>query len=578
MLLNIKDFYFLFKNLFQFKDEIIKPFSQNNNITSIYAKFTDKSKINIKSILALLDKLNDSEIFKILLSLVNENEYTVKTTKTKTEGLFPKTIINEEKLKKVKYFHVSELLFNEKPKKIFDVKQTFNYYHIEELKENNFKNMSLKELQQKNNIIKCKNFFSSILYNIRYLDKINFNHETTQNVIDILRELTHFIKSSNYLIDGKIPSEWYSVSLMECLKKLPDDYKINEYKKLFDELTFELNESIKQNNLEYMSLLLEGIKFGNRNKNFQERVKEIYMDIELNNKANDIIENEKFNLDLNFKFSTKNEFVDFFNLDKIKGNTFITIEKYIKNFPNLNQYNFCQESSGEKINRFELQKKMNIPNKLNIFFNTIALYLKDKVKNENELQIISDKIFDYVMSRLNDKIYPKVKNDLDIDIFKNSCKLNWVEPENVIKDKTHYDFDFVLPDINKYFNLIRNEKSPRKKLINLSNIIDSINKLLKFTKDNMDIGIDDQMPLIIYCFIKCKPWGIYTDCNFMQLYIGNKKNQIEDSQLAELRTCCDFIINANYTSFYDISDSEYIRKGEISLKELNEYMIQFNLE
>ena len=364
---------------------------------------------------------------------------------------------------------------------------------------------------------------------------------------------------------------------MECLKKLPDDYKINEYKKLFDELTFELNESIKQNNFEYMSLLLEGIKFGNRNKNFQERVKEIYMDIELNNKANDIIENEKFNLDLNFKLSTKNEF-DFFILDKIKGNTFITIEKYIKNFPNLNQYNFCQESSGEKINIFELQKKMNIPNKLNIFFNTIALYLKDKVKNENELQIISDKIFDYVMSRLNDKIYPKVKNDLDIDIFKNSCKLNWVEPENVIKDKTHYDFDFVLPDINKYFNLIRNEKSPRKKLINLSNIIDSINKLLKFTKDNMDIGIDDQMPLIIYCFIKCKPWGIYTDCNFMQLYIGNKKNQMEGSQLAELLTCCDFIINANYTSFYDISDSEYIRKGEISLKELNEYMIQFNLE
>ena len=578
MLLNIKDFYFLFKNLFQFKEEIIKPFSQNNDNTSIYAKFTDKSKINIKSILALLDKLNDSEIFKILLSLVNENEYTVKTTKTKTEGLFPKTIINEEKLKKVKYFHVSELLFNEKPKKIFDVKQTFNYYHIEELKENNFKNMSLKELQQKNNIIKCKNFFSSILYNIRYLDKINFNHETTQNVIDILRELTHFIKSSNYLIDGKIPSEWYSVSLMECLKKLPDDYKINEYKKLFDELTFELNESIKQNNFEYMSLLLEGIKFGNRNKNFQQRVKEIYMDIELNNKANDIIENDNINVDTNFKFSTKNEFVDFFNLDKIKGNTFITIEKYIKNFPNLNQYNFCQESSGEKINIFELQKKLNIPNKLNIFFNTIALYLKDKVKNENELQIISDKIFDYVMSRLNDKIYPKVKNDLDIDIFKNSCKLNWVEPENVIKDKTHYDFDFVLPDINKYFNLIRNEKSPRKKLINLSNIIDSINKLLKFTKDNMDIGIDDQMPLIIYCFIKCKPWGIYTDCNFMQLYIGNKKNQIEDSQLAELRTCCDFIINVNYTSFYDISDSEYIRKGEISLKELNEYMIQFNLE
>ena len=204
--------------------------------------------------------------------------------------------------------------------------------------------------------------------------------------------------------------------------------------------------------------------------------------------------------------------------------------------------------------------------------------MKDKVKNANELQIISDKIFDYVMSRLNDKIYPKVKNKSDIEIFKNTCMLNWVEQENVIKDKTNYDFDFVLPNIDKYFNLIRNEKSPRKKLINLSNIIESINKLLKFTKGNVEISLDDQIPLIIYCFIKCKPWGIYTDCNFMQLYIGNKINKIEGGQLTVLFTCCNFIKNAKYNSFYDINEREYIEKGELSLKELNEYMIQFNLE
>ena len=340
MLLNIKDFYFLLKNLFDFKDEIIKPISQNNN-ASMYAKFTDKSEKNNKTIKILLDKFNNSRNFKLLLDLVNDNEYIIKTSKTKIEGLFPKTIINEEKIEKVKYFHISELMFNEKSKKIFDIEQTYNYYHLEELKEKNFKNMNLKELQQKNNIIKCKNFFSSILYNIRNLDKINFSHGTTKNVIDILRELTHFMKSSNYLIDGKIPSEWYLVSLIECLKKLTDDYKMNDYKKLFEELTSELNELIKQCNFEYMSLLLEGIKFGNRNKNFHQRVKEIYMDIELNNKANDVIENGNINLDLNSKSSTKNPFLDFFNLDKIMGNTFTTIEKYIRDFPNLNQYKFC---------------------------------------------------------------------------------------------------------------------------------------------------------------------------------------------------------------------------------------------
>ena len=47
------------------------------------------------------------------------------------------------------------------------------------------------------------------------------------------------MKSSNYLIDEQIPSEWYLISLMECLKKLPEDYKLNEFQKLFDELKTE---------------------------------------------------------------------------------------------------------------------------------------------------------------------------------------------------------------------------------------------------------------------------------------------------------------------------------------------------
>jgi len=56
-------------------------------------------------------------------------------------------------------------------------------------------------------------------------------------------------------------------------------------------LIIELNESINKCNFEYMSLFLDEMKFGNRNKAFFEKVKEIYIDIELNNKANNIIEN-----------------------------------------------------------------------------------------------------------------------------------------------------------------------------------------------------------------------------------------------------------------------------------------------
>ena len=157
----------------------------------------------------------------------------------------------------------------------------------------------------KNNIIKCKNFISSILYNYRILAKSDFNKGTTNNTMDILNELTYFMKSSNFLIDGTIPSEWYLMSLIEYLKKLPDEYKENDYEKLYSELTNEINESIKTCNFEYMSLFLDEMKFGNRNKTYLEKVKGIYIDIELNNKANIIIENDVIDINIYYKFNDK---------------------------------------------------------------------------------------------------------------------------------------------------------------------------------------------------------------------------------------------------------------------------------
>ena len=169
------------------------------------------------------------------------------------------------------------------------------------------------------------------------------------------------------------------------------------------------------------------------------------------------------------------------------------------------------------------------------------------------------------MSKIYKRIYPKEKHQFDELIFQNECKLSWIEPNNIINSKTHFDFDLVLPDINKYFYLIRTEKSPRKKFINLNNIITSINRLLFFNSGATKIGVDDQIPILAYCFIKAKPKRIFTDCKFMELYIGNKKNKGEDNQLTQLRTVCDFIKQINAKSLFNVDEEEFNQKSELSL-------------
>ena len=602
ILLNLKEFNSLFLNLIKFKEDFLEPKEENRtkqkennpekNVNPKYLELKNRSEKNKKLILLALKKIKSPDNLKLYQDLLYKVDYSITTTTIKGEGFFAKDKTIEEKKEKVKYFHVSQLLFNEKSKQLFSLEQKKFYYHIKELKEKDFKDINPKELLIKNNIIKCKNFISSILYNYRILEKSDFIKGKTNNTMDILKELAYFMKSSNFLIDGTIPSEWYLISLIECLKKLPDEYKENKYQKLFDELTLELNESIKQCNFEYMSMFLDEMKFGNRNKAFYEKVKGIYMDIELNNKANLIIENFNINVSLYFRFdSRKQEFfiyqentmerqLDFLNNftfdTAFRGKSCKTIEKFTKVFPNLNLCNYKNVKTGKKIDIFELQRILDIPNKLATFFNIVNEQIHSKVKNEIELNMVNNKIYDYVLSRIYDKIYPKERDQSDKKIFRNSCQLSWVEPDNIIKDKTQYDFDFVLPDINNYFNQIRNEKSPRKKIINLNEIFISINKLLKFTKGDVPVGVDDQMPLLSYCFIKSRPWGIYTDINFMKLYIGNRKNKVEGNQLTQLFTICDFIEQAKFSSFNNVSENEFKEKGEIALKESSEFMNQFD--
>ena len=179
--------------------------------------------------------------------------------------------------------------------------------------------------------------------------------------------------------------------------------------------------------------------------------------------------------------------------------------------------------------------------------------------------VINEKIHDYVMSKIYYKIYPRDKHLLDEQIYQNVCKVSWVEPNNIINSKTNFDLDLILPDINKYFKLIRKEKSPRKKIINLINIFMSINNLLSFSgKSNP--GVDDQMPILTYCFIKSKPKMIYTNCKFIELYIGNKKNKSEGNLLSQMLAICDFMNKINSKSFYNINEEEFNRKTNLSLK------------
>ena len=602
MLLNIDEFYAIFKNLVNNKEKLFNFDKDKQEKKGIFNKLfkgdKDKNKeneqnnknvnnsmdSNTKSILKAIDKIKSSDNMDTLKELLKHKEYTTIQREKISEGIFSKKkVIIEEKIQNIQYFHVSTLLFNDKYEKIFALEQKNPYYHIKEIKD-----LKNKELIKQNNIIKAKNFISSILYNYRMLVKTDFIEGTTNGTNDILKELKFFMKTSNFLIDGNIPSEWYVSSLLECLKKLPNEYKENDYEKLFNELKVELIESINLYNFQNMSIFIDKMKYAKRNKIYFDKMKEIYTDIELNKKVIKVIENAQLNINIYYKFTDKKrelniykeglkekqlDFLDSFTFkeNNDKGKLCKTIEQFTKYFPNLNKrISFeGQIEDVNEINIFKIQEEIELPKKLKSFFGIITDYLKERVTNERELNLINEKIYDYVMSKIFNKIYPKQKHVLDDQILQKACMLSWIEPQNIIENKTNYDFELILPDINKYFNYIKIQKSPRRKLMYLDNIFSSINRLCKFSSGSKEIGVDDQINVLTYCFIKAKPIRIYTDCKFMELYIGKKKNKNEDNYLSQMLVVCDFITKIDAKSI-KMDEEEFNQKCQVSFKDYME--------
>ena len=538
-----------------------------NNKKKIF--IDDSTKLFEKTFEKLNSKTNRSLI--IALKKNQKREILKKSIKAKRSEVKE---VEVEGKKQIYYFLETELLCNEKYSKLFSIKQRTPYFSLKELKKT-----SNEEEVTKNNIIKVKNFFSALLCNYMDLAKKDFNENSISNVKDILKELKLFLKSSNFVVDGKIPMEWYATSLIQYLDKIPQEFRKNNYELLFNDIENDLNKSLKELDFEALSVCLGFMKFSKRGITYFEKAKETLIDIELNEKVKKIIEEEPIKVNIEFKYSPKIK--EFKITKKVKEKQIAlldnmvfekpskkpiyckTIQIFTKRFPNLSKYQVLQD-----LDLFNMQEELKIPEKLDEYFTIIRDYLMEEkltideelsLNDEKTMKIINEKIYDYVMTKIYDKIYPPDTDQIDNIIFSQSVKLSWTEPKNFVKQKKNFVYDSFLPDVIYYFKQIDVEKSPRKKLMNMSNVFKSITNLVDFNygEEKIDVGVDDQMPILNYSFIKAQPERIYSNCRYMNLYIGDKRSKEEGSQLIQLFGICQFVKDLKYDSLFDVTEEEF---------------------
>ena len=514
-----------------------------------------------------LEKLNLNSNKKLLSELRNAKNYT-KNESTENNKKKKKDKETEQPQRILYHFLLTSLITNDYYSKLNSIEQKDPHFSIKE-----FKTIKSDEERIQNNIIKVKNFFCSLLYNYDKLIKTDFTEGTTSNTTQILQELKTLMTSENFVFDGSVPSEWYVNSLLEYLQKIPEDLTKNDCEKLYDEIENDVNKSIKELDFETLSVCLGKMKFARRGNAYYEASKKLLNDIELNEKAKTIIEKEIIPVEVTFSYD-EDEVDDIFDIkflnikekkiqfpDKVdtdkkdkRKKIAYTIDAFTRAFPNLVKYQELQDAD-----IFNIIKDLEIPRKLNAYFSYIIKLLEKNNKiTKDEIVFINNKIYDYVMNKIYDKIYPYEPYQEDSKIFQQSVRLSWTKPYHFIPKEKNYVFGGFMTDVINSFEMIDKEKSPRKKFLYVKKIFSSIAYLLKFNGKGEEVGVDDQMPILNCAVIKAQPLRLYSNAKYMELFIGEKKNKIEGSQLTQILGICDFIAKINHESLIGVGEKEFI--------------------
>ena len=493
---------------------------------------------------------------------------------------------NKQKNKEVKkieiqrYYLIGELITNKQYSNVFKVSQEKHQFQIKELK-----NPTTKEDIDKNNIIKVKNIICTILYYLREINIYDFNPIST-SLIDsshIFKEIKKLIKSSYFVTNDNIPFDWYVNSLLQCIGKLPEEYKENDCALLYKELKDDITKSIKSLDISLLSNITDKLKYGKRKKMFYENSQKRLVDITLNEKIQYILDKMKVPVELFFCYNDKEKAIRVKEIKKddntlkfLDSMVFVEQSKYIKTCNVIKDFTKCfpniVKSSvffGENEKILKVVKELDMPKVIGQYLVIVKNKLQTlKIfKNEQEFKDVNNKIYDFVMEKITDKIFPTFQSDNDTKLHTLCQKLSWTEPKNFIFGNKNYMFDSFLPDVIYNFLKIEEEKSPRIKLEFLKGIFVCIKQVQDFNgQEGNKAGVDDIINILAYAFVKAQLEMANTNFEYLKFFV--KANSEEDQWITQLNVVSEFILKINHEKL-QVTQKEFDENCE---KAFNEYL------
>ena len=485
--------------------------------------------------------LYPNDKFKIIFDKLKENKEIFKNVKEKEKQ---NSIIN--------YFILFEIIYSNISKDFVNSKKYSPFFKLELLENKN----NSKKVSNKNNLISCQNALSELLVNIPALETISIDDNNVNNLKLIINDLSSYIKNKFNIIEyfkeneDKIPPEWYINSFTEYLEKIDEKYKKKEYEKFFDKFEKSIKNEIGDYKFDILGKLNESINNISEKKNEYNYLQSIYNKINTNDKVKEIIKNEIIEVEIKIKYSENEKYIQLnttqinednnndvnnnINLDI--GKKCYNIYEFIKNFPNLNEI-----QKDFNISIFKIEKEIKIDEFLNSYLNLISstILIKYDEENKQKIMLIIQK---YIFEKIYDKIFPSYIEEKDLSITSKLINLKQIKFESL--NLNNFDYDSILPIINKLFNQLDEKRWSTDKLKIINQIFEIVFNIIKYVK-GIEYSDDDLSNILIYFLIKTKPENLNSNIEFLEIF-GDKNEMFKNNiNIKILKRCIENLLKFN---------------------------------
>ena len=237
-----------------------------------------------------------------------------------------------------------------------------------------------------------------------------------------------------------------------------------------------------------------------------------------------------------------------------------SIQSFIDIFPNFRKFT----NNVEDI--IDLEEKAELDVALNAYFKDLRALIKQqniiKRFSHDEFDNIVFDLENYILFKLYDKLFPKESVKSDVKFYKKCCRLDFVKPENLIKDKKMINEKLWKTSMD-LINEMDDKLTPQDKVKNFGKAFSILQNSITFCSGKNDLGIDDTISSLIYVVLKSKPKNIFSNSKYCQLFLDpelcKKQYGILLSQIEMIK---NIINDMKYSDLIGVKEEDFGKDEE----------------